>query len=97
MERCKSCDHDTQAHAEDGSGCLFEVSSVPSHRGNLCPCDVDAFVPPPCNEMEGATGINCELPKGHEGPHEGTHTPRVDGTESVGYGLFLRWPVGGVS
>lgn len=95
--RCKSCDHDTQIHAKDGSGCLYKVTSVPVYKEELCPCNLNAYKPPPCSEHEGATGIRCELPTGHEGPHEGTHTPRVDGTESVGYGLFLRWPVGGAS
>lgn len=93
--RCESCDHDTQVHADDGSGCLFEVKQVAHLDDRICRCTFNAYKPPPCNEHEGATGITCELPTGHEGTHEGTHTPRVDGTDSVGYGLFLRWPVGG--
>jgi hypothetical protein len=48
--------------------------------------------PPTCRGIEGATGIDCELPPGHAEDHEGTHTPREDGTESVGYPLFVRWP-----
>jgi hypothetical protein len=91
-ERCKSCDHDTQTHAEAGSGCLFKVTSVPSYRSQICPCDFNAYKPPPCDECEGTTGIRCDLPAGHQEQHEGTHTPRLDGTESVGYELFVRWP-----
>lgn len=91
-ERCKSCDHDTQIHADDGSGCLFKVKTVRIGDDSLCRCTFDAYRPVPCRVIEGATGITCSRNQGHDGDHEGTHTPRTDGTESVGYPLFVRWP-----
>jgi hypothetical protein len=92
-ERCKSCDHDTQAHAPDGSGCLFEIKSVGIGDDRICLCNFNAWKPVPCRVQEGATGIECSLARDHHGPHEGIHTPRNDETESVGYGLLVRWPV----
>jgi hypothetical protein len=48
---------------------------------------------PRCNAIEGATGINCGLPRLHAADvdHEGTHEP-VGDRDSVGYRLFVRWP-----
>jgi len=91
-KRCKSCDHDTQIHGADGSGCLYTVTQGDIGRDLVCPCTVDAYEIPPCRAIEGATGITCDRPKGHDGDCEGTHIPRTDGTESVGYQLFVRWP-----
>jgi len=48
---------------------------------------------PRCGAGEGATGINCGLPRLHalDVDHEGTHQPGVDG-DGIGYQLFVRWP-----
>lgn len=92
MARCKSCDHDTQIHASDGSGCLFTVAKGRVGQDLVCPCTVDAYRPERCKATEGATGISCHLQAGHLGDHAGQHTPRTDGTDSVGYPLSVRWP-----
>lgn len=46
---------------------------------------------PTCAAMEGATGIDCEQPSGHQGDHSGTHEPKAE-NDSIGYRLFVCWP-----
>lgn len=45
---------------------------------------------PVCRAAEGATGIDCQLPRHHplDVDHEGTHEPN----ESIDYPMFVRWP-----
>jgi hypothetical protein len=87
-ERCKSCDHEMTSHCEHG--CLRKIKET---RDGITGCPCTAVPPKPrCRAMEGATGIDCALEVGHPGEHEGTHMPHTDGTESVGYPLFVRWP-----
>ena len=43
-----------------------------------------------CPATEGATGIRCQQPRGHEGGHKGTSTDEQ--TAVVGYPLFVSWP-----
>lgn len=58
---------------------------------------VEVLEPALCAEVEGMTGIACQLPKGHivaDGSlrtvHEGTAT--ASQTKYVGYEMFVRWP-----
>jgi hypothetical protein len=88
-ERCEVCDHLMTLHAEKG-GCQKAVI-VPSLGAYVCPCIVKPR-PPLCKAQEGATGIACSLNAGHSSDHEGTHIPRTDGTDGIGYQLFVRWP-----
>lgn len=90
-ERCKSCDHDTQVHAPDGSGCLYEIKTVGIAADRICTCTLDAYRKPRCKASEGCTGIDCALPAGHQGEHEGTHKAGGE-HDGVGYDLFVRWP-----
>ncbi len=91
-ERCKSCDHDTQAHASDGSGCLYEVDHHQLRNDGRCPCTFDAYRKPRCKGSEGATGIDCRLDAGHQQDHEGQHAPGPGEHDGIGYPLFVRWP-----
>lgn len=45
-----------------------------------------------CGATEGMTGIECDRYPGHQDWHSGKHTPRTDGTESVGYPVRIQWP-----
>lgn len=45
-----------------------------------------------CHALEGMTGIECDRYPGHQDWHSGKHTPRTDGTESVGYPVHIQWP-----
>jgi hypothetical protein len=45
-----------------------------------------------CSATEGATGVDCHLAPGHDDWHHGTHIPRTDGTESIGYPFNIHWP-----
>jgi hypothetical protein len=89
--RCKSCDHDTQVHFPNGSGCGY-VIAMPGHGDPACPCTLDAFKRPTCRGHEGATGIDCGLDAGHQQDHEGQHTPGSGERDVLGYPLFVRWP-----
>lgn len=57
-------------------------------------CSVEVIEPPRCRASEGATGIQCDLPKGHgiDVDHEGTHDPETAKHDGVGYRLTVRWP-----
>jgi hypothetical protein len=46
----------------------------------------------PCGATEGGMGVDCHLPAGHPGWHSASHTPRTDGTESIGYPFHIQWP-----
>lgn len=50
--------------------------------------------PPLCGATEGATGIDCGLPRLHplDVDHEGTHDPVTAGHDGIGYRLTVRWP-----
>lgn len=47
-----------------------------------------------CRATEGATGIECGLPRRHalDVDHEGTHDPATSKHDGIGYRLTVRWP-----
>jgi hypothetical protein len=91
-ERCEVCDHLMSTHSQRG-GCQKSVVVRGGGFENtyFCPCVVTP-PPPRCKAQEGATGIACDLDAGHSVDHEGTHIPKTDGTDGIGYKLFVRWP-----
>ena len=88
-DRCKSCDHDTQAHYPDGSGCGYVIATL-GDVDPICPCTHDAYKRPICKASEGATGIDCQLETGHQSNHEGAHKSGGE-HDGIGYDLFVRW------
>jgi hypothetical protein len=55
---------------------------------------VEVLTPPRCGAIEGLTGLECGLPKGHplHEDHEATHDPETAEHDAVGYRLSVRWP-----
>jgi hypothetical protein len=55
---------------------------------------VEVLAPPRCGAIEGMTGLECGLPKGHplHEDHEATHDPETADHDGVGYRLSVRWP-----
>ena len=89
VERCASCDHPMTSHGD--LGCHRKITKTKTGGALRCPC-ITVPPPPRCKAIEGATGIGCYRPTGHHEDHKGKHTPRTDGTESVGYWLVVEWP-----
>lgn len=72
------------------------VEGRPSGSGAAAPHSVtppaQQMLRDECRATEGATGIECSLSPGHHEWYSGRHTPRTDGTESLGYPLNVQWP-----
>ena len=58
-DRCKSCDHDTQAHYPDGSGCGYVIATLVD-VDPICPCTHEAYSGPSARHPK-VTRPDCHL------------------------------------
>jgi hypothetical protein len=76
-----------KAHAEIEGHLAENPVPSPAASADTTPARDDE-----CGALEGMTGIECDRYPGHQDWHSGKHTPRTDGTESVGYPVHIQWP-----